>query len=471
MSNLYLLEKDTEAAFIGQLMSQVDSAGRKHQFFEIIKDNYDHFAWPAYREIYRVMFDLYNQGVNIDYPAMQEALIRAGRFKELGPQLLSAVEKARFAPDNYLAYAIIDHSVRRQAKRSLQDLTAKMDDFSLNTVDVIQDAILHFDQLLDKNIPEVNDDFSSAVDDKFTEIQDVVSEKRKISKFKLGFSDIDTLLGGFKPAELSIIAARPSVGKTAFAVNVMLNMAMDLVPSYFFSLEMGKSELISRMMSTITGIDNMKIRNYRLNASEIKLLKEASDDMKIMPIHLADGSAVTLSDIRMRCKRLKRTKGLNVVFVDYLQLIQPPKAFSREREIGIISSGLKAIAKDLDISMVALSQLNRSTESREDHEPKLSDLRDSGSIEQDADNVIFLHRPEMYKLKEFDDHSSTKNICEVIVAKQRNGPIGKAKLVMKKEVYSFGNYIGDTAVTVDGRIVNNQDRLLNMRDEDDGDNW
>lgn len=447
-----MLAKETEAAILGQIMASVDSAGIKHKLFEIIKDNHQHFLHPYYRELYKIMYELYCQGVKIDYPTMQEAVFKTGKRKELTAALIDAVQKARYAKDEYLAYALIDHSVRRQAKQLLERLVAQMDDARVGTIDAIQDAVAVLDRMVESNTPQRDDNFSSAVEAKLSELMDVIYERKPAIKYKSGYSDIDTLLGGFRPTDLSVIAARPSIGKTAFAVNIMLNLAMDSIPTYFFSLEMGKMEIVSRMMSIWTGIDNRKIRDYRLNNEEVKVVTEAAADLKRLPFHLSDASSSTLADIRMSCKRAKRSDGLCIAFIDYLQLMQPPKAYSREREVGIISSGLKAIAKDLDIHIVALSQLNRGLEVRDDKEPKLADLRDSGSIEQDADNVIFLHRPEVYKIERFEDQSPTKNICEVIIAKQRNGPLGRAKLTMKKEMFSFHNYISDLVVNSAGNL-------------------
>ncbi len=257
-----------------------------------------------------------------------------------------------------------------------------------------------------------------------------------------GFIELDRLLGGLQSSDLVVIAARPSVGKTALALSLARNIAVDYgIPVGFFSLEMSAQQLTMRLISSQTGISNHKIRTGGLSQKDLEVILKKITPLSNAPLYIDDSPNISLLELRAKCRRLKTEHKVRAIFVDYLQLIDSPKADSREREISIISRTLKQIAKELDIPIVALSQLNRSVESRADKKPQLSDLRESGSIEQDADVVVFIYRPEVYNLTKWPDKSTEpiEGVAEIIIGKQRNGPTGAFKVVYLKDLLRFDN--------------------------------
>ena len=249
------------------------------------------------------------------------------------------------------------------------------------------------------------------------------------------------MLGGFQKSDLVIVAARPSMGKTAFALTLARNAAVEhKIPVGIFSLEMSTMQLVIRMLCAEGRLNAHLVRTGKLPSSEgVKLSKNAHKLIE-SPIYVDDTPAQTVLEIRAKARRLKVEKNIGMVIIDYLQLMQgPAKVESREREISHISRSLKSLAKELNIPVLALAQLNRAVETRTDKRPQLSDLRESGSIEQDADVVIFLNRPEYYGIKNDPEGNSWEGVAEVIVGKQRNGPIGDIKLAFIKEYARFEN--------------------------------
>ena len=252
---------------------------------------------------------------------------------------------------------------------------------------------------------------------------------------------MDDLLGEFQKSDLIIIAARPSMGTTAFALSAARNAAIDhKIPIGLFSLEMSSIQLATRLISAESGINAHSIRTGKFHAEDGAKISRTVHKLKDAPIYIDDTPGLTVLEKRAKARRLKNEKGVGLIIVDYLQLMTSTyRMESREREISTISRSLKALAKELNIPVIALSQLNRAVESRTDKRPMLSDLRESGSIEQDADVVLFLYRPEVYGLNQTKDGVDTTGLAEVIVGKQRNGPTGEARLLFIKEYARFEN--------------------------------
>lgn len=282
----------------------------------------------------------------------------------------------------------------------------------------------------------------------------------------VGFKEIDDLIFGFQKSDLIIIAGRPSMGKTSFAVSIAINVAKFLAEKKkkgkagviaIFSLEMSSEQLATRILSVFSNINSNELLSGKLDTEQMKRLVRTADEFKDLPLYLDDTAAITISMLRTRARRLKKQSGLDMIVVDYLQLLRSGgKQENRVQEVSEITQGLKAIAKELDVPVVALSQLSRNVESREDKRPQLQDLRESGSIEQDADIVMFLYREEYYlerskpsinnpesyeKWKALNGKrlEAVQNIAEVIVAKHRNGPVGSASLRFSKETTKFDN--------------------------------
>jgi replicative DNA helicase len=266
-----------------------------------------------------------------------------------------------------------------------------------------------------------------------------------------GFVDLDRITAGFQPSDLIIIAARPSMGKTALALNIAAYAAMDADPPMgvaFFSLEMSKEQLVLRMLCSEARVDSARARQGFLGERDFPKLAQAAARLSESNIYIDDSSDTTAITLKAKCRRLKRerAKNLGLIIVDYLQLMRSARpGESREKEIAEISRSLKALAKELKVPVIALSQLNRQVESRENRRPMLADLRESGALEQDADVIAFIYREEMYKGKE----SKEPGVAEVIVAKQRNGPTDTAKLTYISNYTRFENYTPETGVFED----------------------
>jgi replicative DNA helicase len=259
------------------------------------------------------------------------------------------------------------------------------------------------------------------------------------------YADLDRLLsGGLWPGELIVIAGRPSMGKTTFALNIARQVSVGneslVKPSAVFSLEMPKEQVAKNILSAVSGIPGQKMRRFDLTPEEFDDFQNSQKALREAPIFIDDSSALSVSQVRARCRRLRHRHSISLVIVDYLQLMRgSPNAKSREQEVAEISRGLKAIARDLQIPVIVLSQLNRSAERREneDKRPQLSDLRESGAIEQDADIVIMLYRPEYYDL---EGNEKTRNTGEALVMKNRNGPVGRVQLTFQKDILRFQSY-------------------------------
>jgi replicative DNA helicase len=258
-----------------------------------------------------------------------------------------------------------------------------------------------------------------------------------------GFSDLDDLTSGFQPSDLVIVAARPSMGKTAIVLNIAQHAAIEAnVPCAIFSLEMSKESLVQRLLTAEGRVDAQRLRKGMLHNDDFPRLARAAGILSTAPIWIDDTPGITLLEIRSKARRLKADNNIGMVIVDYLQLIQgPTDSESRQQEISQISRSLKALAKELKVPVVALSQLSRAPEQRSgDHRPQLSDLRESGAIEQDADLVMFVYRQEMYDGPTDKDGNSIEGRAEVIIGKQRNGPTGVVNLFFHKAYTRFESY-------------------------------
>ncbi len=272
----------------------------------------------------------------------------------------------------------------------------------------------------------------------FEKIEEIYRNKGKVTGIATGFLDFDAKTAGLQKSDLILLAARPSMGKTAFALNIVQNVAIrENIPTAVFSLEMSKEQLVNRMLCSEAMLDAQKLRTGEMEEKDWTALIEAMGPVSQAPIYIDDTSGISPMDVRSKCRRLKLEKGLGLIVIDYLQLMSGnSRNDSRQQEISEISRSLKAIAREMDVPVIALSQLSRACEQRADHRPMLSDLRESGSIEQDADIVAFLYRDEYY----FPE-SEKKNQAELIIAKQRNGPTGTINLTWLKQCTKFGNYL------------------------------
>jgi replicative DNA helicase len=276
------------------------------------------------------------------------------------------------------------------------------------------------------------------IKDSFKTIEKLYEKKQLITGVPTGYEELDKLTSGFQQSDLVIIAGRPSMGKTALAINVAQNAAIEMeVPVAIFSLEMSKEQLAIRMLSSEARVDSQRLRKGFLGETDWPKLTTAAGRLSDASIYIDDTPAISVLEMKAKSRRLKAENGLGLIVLDYLQLMRGrDSSMPREQEISEISRSLKALAKELDVPVVALSQLNRQVEARTDKRPYLADLRESGAIEQDADVILFIYRDEVYNRSE---DNPEKGLAEIIVGKQRNGPTGKVKLTFLKEYTRFEN--------------------------------
>ncbi|MCP4293755.1 MAG: replicative DNA helicase [bacterium] len=277
----------------------------------------------------------------------------------------------------------------------------------------------------------------SIVPDTFKGIEDAFQNNDEVTGLRTGFTDLDKKTGGLQDSDLIILAARPSMGKTSFALNLAYNVAMiEQVPVGVFSLEMSREQLVMRMLGASGEFNLHNLRRGRLKAEDWPKLTSTCEQLSNAPIHIDDTSGINVLEMKAKARRLKQQHGLGLIVIDYLQLMTGSgRNENRQQEISVISRNLKGMAKDLDVPVLALSQLSRGVESRSDHKPMLSDLRESGAIEQDADVVMFIFREEVYK----PEDESLRNLATLIIGKQRNGPIGQLDLYFHKEFTKFAD--------------------------------
>lgn len=296
---------------------------------------------------------------------------------------------------------------------------------------------------------------SAGVDSTMNFLEEIWKADGRLVGVTTGLHDLDAKLGGLHETDLIILAGRPSMGKTALGLNIAEAAIRSGVVTAFYSLEMSTGQLVTRLLSSTSGIEGSRIREGRLSAMERVRVAEASLDIKSLPLHIEDATSLTIPQLRTRARRLKRRHGLGLIVVDYLQLMRgtsTSRDSNRVQEISEISRGLKSIAKELKVPVLALSQLSRQVEQREDKRPQLADLRESGSIEQDADVVMFVYREEYYlersepdpsQTKKWEDwntrHEAARNLAEVIIGKQRHGPTGTVKLFFNGNLTKFGD--------------------------------
>ncbi|MCF6295692.1 MAG: replicative DNA helicase, partial [Flavobacteriaceae bacterium] len=313
-------------------------------------------------------------------------------------------------------------------------------------------------QVAEGNIKKETRPIKPVLNEAIVQIEKARNQKDGLSGVPSGFTSLDRITSGWQKTDLVIIAARPSMGKTAFVLSMARNIAIDHNKSVaVFSLEMSSLQLVTRLIAAETELGSQKLKSGRLEEHEWTQLNQRIKAFDNAPMFIDDTPALSIFELRAKCRRLKMQHDIQVVVIDYLQLMTAgtDSRGSREQEVSMISRSLKAIAKELDIPIIALSQLNRSVESREGKRPQLSDLRESGAIEQDADIVLFIHRPEYFGITEDESGNSLLGVAEIIISKHRNGPIGDVHLTFKKELAKFSdmeNQFGNTDQTFSSKM-------------------
>ena len=428
---------DTEAeqAVLGSMLTDQDAV---IDAIEVLKP--EDFYREDNKYIYEAILNLYNKAEPIDIITVKSELISMGKFEVIG-----GFEYLGILPDKVPLVANAERYIKIVEEKSLlrQLIKASNELIDLGYAQN-EDVEMVMDQAEKKifNIMQGKNQkgFSVIKDvliESFAEIEKLYNQKEPITGVPTGFADLDYKTAGLHNSDLVLVAARPAMGKSAFALNIASNAAINAkVPVAIFNLEMSKSQLVNRMLCSEAMVDSNKIRTGKIEEDDWGKLATALGPLSEAPIYIDDTAGISIAEIRAKCRKLKLEKNIGLIVIDYLQLIQGSgkRNASREQEISEISRSLKILAKELDVPVIALSQLSRAAEQRQDHRPMLSDLRESGAIEQDADIVMFLYRDDYY-----NPDTEKKNIAEVILAKHRAGSTGTVELYWMGSYTKFAN--------------------------------
>lgn len=391
--------------------------------------------------IFGAMVNLYDRHMPIDLVTLTSELRSMKKLNEVG-KASYLTELSTYVPtaSHAMAYAeIIERtSMRRRLIKAGTEIAEKAFNEDANVDELIGSAEAELFTVSDKIIKTDYISMEDLLADALDRIEELHKNKGALRGLKTGFRDLDKKTAGFQKGDLVIVGARPAMGKTTFAQNLTYNIAsMNNKGVLFFSMEMASSEIIDRILSDVSGVNNWNIRTGNLSDEEYSKVADAMNELSELPIYIDDTSSMTINEIRNKARRAKHDHDIGIVIIDYLQLIQGSDRYkgNRVQEVTEISRGLKTLARELDVPVVALAQLSRGVTGREDPRPLLSDLRESGSIEQDADLVLFLHRPDYYKAN--DDNYEETHITELLIAKHRHGAIGKIELYFHPELLRF----------------------------------
>lgn len=436
---------EAEQAVLGAMLIDKEAIAKATEVLSA-----DDFYREAHRVIFSAMLELYNKNEAVDMVTVTEILKRDNKLEDIGgiayiTSLANVVLTA--ANVKYHAEIVAEKSVLRQLVRVSTEIAAmgyEANDDVGTLLDTAESRILEISNRKKKaDFTPINDILMDSVQS----IESLLQNKGGLTGIPAGFADLDKLTSGLHPSDFIILAARPSMGKTALALNIVQNVALrahkviggEPRSVAFFSLEMSKEQLVNRMLCAEAGIDSQRLRVGEMHDEDWTHLWDACDTMSRAKIYIDDTAGITAMEMRSRARRLKAEHGLDLIVVDYLQLMQGSgkrnNSGDRQQEVSEISRSLKALARELDVPVLALSQLSRSVESRQVKRPMLSDLRESGSLEQDADIVAFLYREDYYNPETENKHT------ELIIAKHRNGPVDTVNLFFQKQ---FTKFVGFT---------------------------
>lgn len=423
-----------EQAVLGSMLSDKDAV---QTALETLKP--EDFYREDNKEIFAAMEDIYSVGKEVDIITVGEQLKLRGTLERVGgtqnlatlidnvPTTSNVARYVEIVKQKALSRSIIkvNNDILKVAYDQTEDVDAILEQAEKNIFEIAQNRNT-------KDYAIMKDILITTLDN----IEKMQNKKTRLSGMESGFYELDEKISGLNNSDLIIVAARPAMGKSAFVLNIATYVAMhNKVPVMVFNLEMSKEQLANRILSGEAEVDNKKIANGDLSPDEYVKVAEGMNRLAGTQLYIDDSSVLSPSEIRAKCRKAKLEKNIGLVIVDYLQLMESKNASgSRQQEISEISRGLKILAKELDVPVIALSQLSRATEARADHKPMLSDLRESGSIEQDADIVLFIHRDDYY-----DQESENKNTAEIIVAKNRHGETGTVKLGWEGKYTRFFN--------------------------------
>ncbi|HLR53583.1 MAG TPA: replicative DNA helicase [Pseudogracilibacillus sp.] len=423
---------EAEQAVIGAIFLEPNAFSTASERIES-KD----FYRANHQVIFEAMFDLFEKGEPIDMVTVTTLLSNSDKLEIAGgvPYLTDVAGSVPTAANiDYYSQIVEEKAVLRRLIQTASDIVTN----TFSKEDEVEEALDDAERTILEVSSRKNVNAFKPIKDVLIEVYDNIEQLHQaeddVTGISTGYRDLDRMTSGFQRNDLIIIAARPSMGKTAFALNIAQNVAIKTNENVaIFSLEMGAAQLVQRMLCAEGNIDSQRLRTGKLEQDDWGKLTMAMGSLSHAGIYIDDAPGIRVSDIRSKCRRLKQEHGLGMIFIDYLQLIQGSEGSreNRQQEVSEISRALKGLARELEVPLIALSQLSRGVESRQDKRPMMSDLRESGSIEQDADIVGFLYREDYY-----EQESEHQNI-EIILSKQRNGPTGTVELAFVKEYNKF----------------------------------
>ena len=416
---------EAEQAVIGSMLTDKDAVVSA---IEVLKE--DDFYRDDNRAIYSAILNLYNRAEPIDIITVKAELEAMGKFEQVGglEYLAELPEKVPTTANSMKYIKLVEEkSTLRNLIKTANEIIELGYDPTEDVDDIMEGAEKKIFNIMQNKNQKGYSAMKDILVDSFTQLEELYNRKQHITGVPSGFTDLDYRTAGFHGSDLILIAARPAMGKSAFALNIATNAAVKAkVPVAIFSLEMSKEQMVNRILCSEAMVDSNKVRTGKLEEDDWTKLAEAIGPLSEAEIYIDDTPGISVMEIRAKCRKLKLEKNIGMVVIDYLQLVQGSnkRNGSREQEISEISRSLKILAKELNVPVIALSQLSRAVEQRPDHRPMLSDLRESGAIEQDADIVMFLYRDDYY-----NEDSDKKGIAEVIIAKHRGGSTGTVDLV------------------------------------------
>ena len=426
---------EAEQAVIGSMLTDKDAVASA---IEILKE--EDFYREDNRAIYAAILNIYNRSEPVDIITLKSELSAMGKLEAVG-----GLEYVASLPDKVPTTANVEQYIKiveekatlRNLIKTANELITLGYDPTQDVEEIIDSAEKKIFEVMQKKNQKGYTPIKDVLVDTFTQLEQLYNQKQHITGVPTGFADLDYKTAGLHNSDLILIAARPAMGKTAFALNIATNAAVRAnVPVAVFSLEMSKEQLVNRILSAEAMVDSNKVRTGTIDDDDWGKLACASGELSESQIYIDDTPGISIMEIRAKCRKLKLEKDIGLVVIDYLQLVQGSnrRNGSREQEISEISRSLKILAKEINVPVIALSQLSRAAEQRPDHRPMLSDLRESGAIEQDADIVMFLYRDDYY-----NEDSEKKNIAEVILAKHRSGSTGTVELLWLGNYTKFAN--------------------------------
>lgn len=434
---------EAEEAVLGAILVNPNTLTKVVEFLSP-----DSFYKPAHRYVYDAMLQLFNQNERIDIVSVSDVLNYNSKLELVGGRaFINDLSFKTITTANIEYYAKIVQE--KAVKRGLINAGSEIVSFGydLNPVNESLDSAekLIFDiasKKATKDLSHVKD----LVLQSYEKIEYRYNHRDELTGIPTAFYELDNMTSGLQKSDLIILAARPSMGKTAFALNIAQNVAVKAkVPVAIFSLEMSKEQLVQRMLCSESEVDTQRLRTGHMQSKDWEKLAAAMEEFSQAPIYIDDTAGCSLTDIRAKCRRLAmEEKNLGLIVIDYLQLMEGSAKEERIQQISSISRGLKTLARELDVPVIALSQLSRAVEQRKDRRPMLSDLRESGAIEQDADIVMFIYRDDYYSREEGEEApkpTGKEGKSEIIIAKQRNGPVGSFELLFQANITKFKNPI------------------------------